>query len=319
MSTEKIKILQAINKNVHSKKWKCMHIGCKNDAINSHLLQKNGTLSLISENSHVVELVQNDYFKMYNGERTLLFKKNSINKVMCHPLFCNIHDTSVFRNIEVGEIDFHNYTSQRLFLYRSLCGELWKKQRNLEFYQRMEKSNRLKILLSNHEKEILRKNLVSHSLGISDLVNYKEKFENPELSSNCFMFKTFEVPFLEICGAGLFSPISNSESYDQTDPFPAVFICIIPFRESLFIMLGKSKEYTNSWIEDYFERWHESHLHNYQQLISDLIASRIESWAISPSLFEKWNNGKLEKLENYWNNNMYNFYTDQKFNINLFN
>lgn len=295
-----------------------MHIGCEDEAINSHLLQKNGTLSLISENSHVVELVQNDYFKMFNGERTLLLKRNSINKVMCHPLFCNKHDTSIFRNIEVGEIDFHNQTSQKLFLYRSLCGELWKKQRNLEFYQRMEKSNRLKILLSNREKEMLRQNLEFHALGISDIINYKEKFENSSQTSSCFTFKTFEMPILKICGAGMFSPISSSESYDQANPFPAIFINLIPFKNSLFIILGKSNEYENTWIKDYFERWNVSHVNTYEQLISDLIASRIESWAISPSLFENWRPKKLGEIERYWNNNMYNLYTSQKFHINMF-
>ncbi|PZV80323.1 hypothetical protein CLV31_11290 [Algoriphagus aquaeductus] len=318
MSAEKIKILQAINKNVHSKKWNCMSIGCNNDAIKSHLLQKNGTLSLISLNSHVVELVENDYFKIYNGERTLVFKKNSLNKVMCHPLFCNRHDTSIFRTIEVGEIDFHNHETQRLFLYRSLCGELWKKKRNLEFYQRMEKSNRLRILLSSQEKEMLQQNIESHALGISDLIYYKEKIENAELSSNSFTFKTFEVPFLEVCGAGVFSPISSTESYDQAEPFPIVLISLIPYKKSLFIILGKSNEYTNNWIESYFKSWNESYPQKYQQLISDLIATRIESWAISLNLFESWKPEKLGEIEGYWNINRYNLYTSQKFYVNMF-
>lgn len=45
MSTEKIKILQNINKNVNNKNWECLHPNCENNAINSHLLQKNGILN----------------------------------------------------------------------------------------------------------------------------------------------------------------------------------------------------------------------------------------------------------------------------------
>lgn len=319
MSTEKIKIIQQINKNVHNKNWKCLHPNCGNSAIKSHLLQKNGILSQISENLHLIELVQNDYFKIYNGEKTLLFKINSTNKIMSHPLFCNYHDTSIFREIEVEEIDFYSIKAQSLFSYRSLCSELWKKQRNFEFYQRMKNSNQMKTLLSNYEKIMLQDKIDSHELGISDLAEYKSMFEELSNGSTYFTFQTFKIPFLQICGSGVFSPISASESHDQKNPLPIVFINIVPKDTFTFVILGKSKQYTNEWIEDYFKKWEANYETLSELLISDLLASRIESWAVSPLLFQNWKNGKLEKLENYWNNNMYDLYTGQKFNINLFN
>lgn len=319
MRTEKIKILQSINKNILNKNWKCLHPNCENNAINSHLLQKNGILNQISENSHLFELVQNDYFKIFNGEKALLFKRNSINKIISHPLYCNYHDTSIFRNIEVGDKDFCNINVQGLFSYRALCSELWKKQRNFEFYLRMKNSNRLSTILSNQEKTTLQVNINSHELGISDLSKYKSMFEESTNTSKHFTFQTFKIPFLKICGSGVFSPISNSESYDQNDPFPIVFVNIIPMNTSSYVILGKSIKYTNSWIEEYFKTWETNYERNFELLMSDLIASRIESWAVSPSLFEKWKISKLEKLENYWNKNMYDLYIDQKFNINLFN
>jgi hypothetical protein len=319
MSTEKIKIIQQINKNVLNKDWKCLYPNCGSSAINSHLLQKNGILSQISENSHLIELVQNDYFKIYNGEKTLLFKINSINKIMSHPLFCNYHDTFIFREIEMEKINFYSIKAQSLFSYRSLCSELWKKQRNFEFYQRMKNYNQMKTLLSNYEKIILQGKIDSHELAISDLAEYKSMFEELSTCSTRFTFQTFKIPLLQICGSGVFSPISNKESYDQKNPFPIVFINIVPMDKFTFVILGKSKQYTNEWIEDYFKRWEGNYETSSELLISDLLASRIESWAVSPQLFQNWKSSKLEKLENYWNYNMYELNTDLKFNINLFN
>lgn len=318
MDTKKIKILQNIYKNVHKKQWKCLYPKCNQGAINSHLLQENGILNQISENSHIVELVENDYFNIAKGEKTLIFERNSINKVMSHPLFCNDHDNSVFKGIETGNIDFNHSNSQLLFSYRALCGELWKKQRNLEFYTRVKNSIILNGLLSEMQKADIQNRIDSHSLGISDLTNYKLKFEKSFYNSTFFKFKTFSIPKLEICGSGLFSPTSESESFNQKDPFPAIFVNLIPMDNLLYIIIGKSLDYTNDWIDNYFLNWERNYATNSGFLISDLIASRIESWAISPSLFEKWKPKKLHEIEVYWNINRYNLSVDQKFDTNLF-
>lgn len=318
MSEEKIKILQGIYKNVINKKWGCLHPNCENPAINSHLLQKNGVLNQISEKSHLYELVQNDYFKIYKGEKTLIFKRNSINNILSHPLFCNYHDTLLFRVIEKSDIDFNQIHSQTLFSYRALCGELWKKYRNLEFYNRLANSNGLKLLLSNHEKLTNKTLIESHTLGISDLLKYKNILEDINQIPNKFTFVTYRVPKLDICGSGVFSPISNNEFPYQENPFPTVFINIVPFNDHLYIILGRSLEFTNHWIDKYFKEWESNYLEKYELLISDLLATRIESWAISPSLFEKWKPFKLGKMEEYWNNNKFNMYVNQSFGINLF-
>jgi len=45
-----LEVTQGIFKNVKSKTWKCLIEGCENNAINSHLLQRNGILNYITEN-----------------------------------------------------------------------------------------------------------------------------------------------------------------------------------------------------------------------------------------------------------------------------
>jgi hypothetical protein len=319
VSINKIKIIQNINKNVLNKKWICMHPNCNSFAINSHLLQKNKIINSISENSHVIELVENDYFKIYNGENNLVFKLNSLNKVMSHPLFCNSHDTKIFRDIETGSIDFFNLNTQILFSYRSLCGELWKKQRNLEFYIRMNSSKSLLFEFSKNEKNQIQDLIYSHSLGIKDLTYYKNKLETKNENSPPFIFKTFKISKLDICGSGVFSPVSEKENIYQEDPFPIVFVNIIPSSDYTFVILGKSLDYSNLWIENYFKDWESSHKAKGKELISDLIASRMESWAISPILYNLWKSKKLKEIENYWNQNRYNMSAYQKFNVNLFN
>jgi hypothetical protein len=92
-------IYQNIRKNVYGKKWPCMAETCEKIAINSHLLQKNGILGNLVEDGHLVQIKPNDLFKIEHGG-FVTFKTIGIDQVISYPLFCNEHDTTIFRSIE---------------------------------------------------------------------------------------------------------------------------------------------------------------------------------------------------------------------------
>jgi hypothetical protein len=117
MNNQKLiqKIYAQINKNIFKQKWECLSDGCSQEAINSHLLQRNGILNTITKNGHLIEVKTEDVFKWEKTEFPLAFNKIGLKNSMAHPLFCDQHDTHIFYNIEKAQIDFyvinHNYFS----------------------------------------------------------------------------------------------------------------------------------------------------------------------------------------------------------------
>ena len=78
-------------KKLNSKKRICMFGDCKEIAIRSHVLQKNGILKEISEDNHLIQLMPANAFKITETGINQ-FKKIGINKVYTFMGFCNHHD-----------------------------------------------------------------------------------------------------------------------------------------------------------------------------------------------------------------------------------
>lgn len=170
---EDAKILQTIFRNVYDKKPNCFI--CSEKSINSHLLQKNGILNLISSNNHLIQIKKKDFFADTKTEN-FDFKPIGIKTAMSYNLFCNSHDTNIFTPIENKELNLEVYENQLLFSYRSLCAELRKKMNNVEIFKRIINSRHFsdrKTLLQNFDSSIK-----FHNLGINDLNWYKNEFEN---------------------------------------------------------------------------------------------------------------------------------------------
>ena len=82
------------------KKRKCVLDDCNNYAINSHLLQRNGILSNISENGHLIERRLLDANRFIRDESPFEFKKVGLKNALSKPLLCGHHDSAVFKEIE---------------------------------------------------------------------------------------------------------------------------------------------------------------------------------------------------------------------------
>jgi len=204
-----LSVLQNITKNVNNKKWECLIDECGQPAINSHLLQVNGILNNLIENGHLIQIKPNDYFD-FEKKGYLTFKSLGIQQAISEYLFCNRHDTEIFKAIEVKEIDFFDYLSQLLFSYRSLCCELRKKMKNIEIFTRIGKSN----TLNNGSKQFIAQEYLDleikgHNTGIKDMTYLKEEMEKEFTiqSIQNFSFKTFKHPLIKLCVSAIFSPI----------------------------------------------------------------------------------------------------------------
>jgi hypothetical protein len=321
---ELLKIITNIRRNVEEKKWICLYPDCNENAINSHLLQKNGILNYLVEDGHLIEIKGNEFVKI-EKEGALISKRVGINKAISQPLFCNKHDTNIFKGIETHPIDFSNSKVQMLFSYRSLCSELRKKQKAIENFTRQEKSHIIQANANPASINYGKKALEGFKIGASDLMKFKIDFEKEILddSPSYYVFKTFTYDLIKVCVSAMFSPIQPDsdaliKAWKQEQPLSSIFINVIPQANALIIIIGYHKNFIDDWIANYIKSWTDLDIHSLQLKLTDLISTRVETWSIAPSLFNKIPKATKNKFVKYWNANSMNLDTTQNANFNLF-
>lgn len=317
---EDFKILQNIFKNVNNKDHKCLI--CDEIAINSHLLQKNGILNLISYNNHIIQIKSNDFFK---AEKEGMIDMNiiGINKAMSYPLFCNLHDTKIFESIETKELNTSIYKSQLLFSYRSLCAEIRKKLKNIEIFERVQKSSHFK--MHSQFLDITKMQIEANTQGVNDMNFFKDEFEKEIFNESIpnFVFETIDFNFIPISVSAVYSPI-NPEFHtleflmNSKEPLNYIFINLIPQNDKLSLIIGYHKNFMDNWIFEYINSWKNIDDKVFRKKITDLLATKIETWAISPVYFESLSKSNINKFKKYWNENAMNLKIDQKIDFNLF-
>ncbi|MBL0127056.1 MAG: hypothetical protein IPP83_06275 [Flavobacteriales bacterium] len=310
------KILEAIDKNVNSKSWPCLYPGCQEVAINSHLLQRNSVLSTLVENGHLYELSTAGSFQLEPG-RIREFKLTSAKKALSEPLFCNHHDHSVFLPIESNDSDWTAYVNQILFAYRSTCSELRKKQRAIETGRRRAQSN---ILSASWAQSRGPQTVEEMRMGIADLEHFKRDMEEDILSgTNHFEFVTCDFPILDVCASAVFTPVVNPiASMIPEEPVSTEFLNIIPTNGRLKVIVGHHKIHVDSPTLSHVHEWSKMDAEALEQKLTNLFASRLETWCLSPRLYRQIPKGKLTGILQFWNNPAHHHLYEEQVDFNLF-
>lgn len=313
---EKRKALEGIQKNVDKKSWQCLYPNCTQPAINSHLLQRNGILSNLTENGHLYELVPCSPFELNPG-RVRKLKLSGIHGSLSEPLFCNEHDASLFESIETANPDWATYKNQLLFAYRSTCSELRKKQRQVEIARRIENSHILSSSWKQSQGPVLVQGM---HLGIRDIERFKLDMEKDLTTGTAhFEFKTHDYPLVEACASAIFSPVVNPvTSAYQDAPLSTVFINIIPAFDRLWVIVGHHRTFADEWALRYVEGWSNYSGPTIEQKLTDLFASRLETWCISPSQYRRIAKTRIAELLVYWNDHNHDHLALQHVPFNLF-
>jgi hypothetical protein len=322
MSNSDLSILETIINNSQSKNWQCQCPGCSDVAINSHLLQKNGILNAIKENGHLIEFKSNPLYYI-EKKGTFNFSKNGINRAFSYKGFCSSHDNNIFKLVEGTNIDFADYRNQLLFSYRALCCEIRKKEIHLETNRRILNSRTFSHFRNNAYF------MLSHdsiSVGIDGLNYYKCEIEKELFgsSNNIFNFKLYKYPFFPVCCNAIFTPLSkhvNREDFDELrrNPLDLVFISLLTFDNSLFVIIGNHKDKSKPWIDNYIKSWSNFNQQESIKEISNLLSTRIETWCMSVSLYNSIKEEKRNKFLEYWNKNYNNLIQYQSADFCLFN
>lgn len=316
-----LKILQTIFKNARTKKHRCLL--CDEYSINSHLLQKNGILNFISTENHIIQIKGNDFFRA-EKEGIMSIKAIGINNAMSYQLFCNSHDTKVFAPIETEAHSLNSYKSHLLFSYRSLCAEIRKKMINVDLFERIKNSSHFKINFELLEMSQLQ--IKANSMGIQDLNWYKEVLELEINNSYCttdYIFEKIDYEFIPISASAVYSPINPEEHTlevleDAEKILNYIFINLIPQEDKLTLIIGYHKLKTDSWIEEYITSWKNLSGLDLEKKLTDLFATKIETWAISPNYWDKLKARNIRAFNEYWNENGNNLRITQNIDFNLF-
>tara|TARA_R110000850_G_scaffold54645_1_gene130058 strand:- start:699 stop:1718 length:1020 start_codon:yes stop_codon:yes gene_type:complete len=262
----------------------CFHPGCIDKSINSHILQKNGILSSIAEEGHVMEMHINKY-----NETEHDFRKIGIKKAFSFNCFCPVHDTSLFKTIEVEEIDFSNYRNLLLFTLRTIYNEKFRKLVNVGMYE---------CLIKNHSAlfdiHYLKGSLSQEKLGINDLQKSEDVIWNDlNTGSESYVFKVREISKKDICLSAFYNYETTLElqnyikkhkkdKEDVTD----IFVNLFPHRNKSIYMMAYKKE-NESQVKAYVNEFFNGSERRLERKITNLMMFQCETWVISNKFFKK--------------------------------
>lgn len=227
------------------KKRICYKDDCTLMSINSHILQKNGYLSNISENSHVTEI--GDFaFK----EKRFQLRDVGIKNAFSFWGFCNSHDTEIFKAIETDpeNIDFESYKVQFLLSYRGALNQIQKKEICIDTKERWLNDPLLKDKI---DVEKIEENIFAEKLAIIEGHHWLNRFKNDMESSSSnslFKFHTVRLPFIPICSSSVFTYETTEEinkmvaEGNEEDILTDIFFNLIPLQTESIFIIGYPKE-----------------------------------------------------------------------------
>lgn len=282
---------------------KCIIESCNENAIKSHLLQKNGIINLIAENQHVRQ-VSYDKFPHVKYKIKLI----GVNQALSFKGFCSYHDANLFRPIEAEEIDFNDYKNQLLFSYRALLKEYRDKELMVDFFTYV-----LNTKIDGFFKDVegLKTVIIGQRFMMWDLeFDMKCIYEDLNSTQQSFNFITLFIPKIDVCASATFSYSSLAEnlvyednSYKKTEPMPAVIVNLIPTLSDTKFIIGYNKV-SEKHIKDKVDKLQKLDQKKLLKEINDLLIRNFEMWACSDSFYQQ--NIKSRELEL---TRLMNFYT----------
>lgn len=293
----------------------CFHPECTKKSINSHILQKNGILSNLEKDRHLMGMGINPF-----RDEIHHFEKIGINVAYSFNCFCNEHDTELFKKIETDDIDFNDYESLLLFTVRTVYNEKFRKLVNYRMRE---------LLIEKHsdlyDVDFLKEQNKQEKLGIKDLEKTEEIIWN-DLKNNkkSYVFGVREIGRLDLCLSAFYNYETTQELYDYKIQYEKdkedvidIFVNIFPHKDKTIFIMGYKEIYApevKSCV-NVFLKESERRLH---RRITNLLMFQCETWVTSIDFY----NSNIKECEDYFgkaahysNNNMNE---RQNFAINLF-
>lgn len=288
--------LDDCRKKAKNSSRECNYPGCNEKEINSHIFQKNGILSSIAKNRH---LIAHD-IDFYNNH-AFAFKRTGLNKVFSFNCFCANHDSELFKAIEsidLDDLDFDCYKNCLLFVMRGVYNELNSKSEVVRFYKCLMKDER-----GLFDKTTLMASLMGNTYGKKDVTDYLKAFwYDLNNGTETFVFRVRRMKRLELC-------LSSSINYETTDELTdyrmqnrkemerlaPLFINFFPLKDCSLLLIGYYKS-DHDKISGYIDNYFGFDDNLTEMSVTNLILFRCETWVCSEDLYLK----KMKSVENYF-------------------
>ncbi len=268
-----------------------MHPNCNEKAIKSHIMQKNGILSSISDDQHLWELSVDHFKQEYIG-----FQRRGINRIYTFTGFCNNHDTSLFSKIETeGAIDFDDYESCLLFALRTAYNEIWTKEVVIKLQECIIKDSGVEIDIA-----MLQESIRQNKLGLADMEFYTSSMWND--LDNCtqsFVFEYREMEQQEICLNSIYTYDTSKEIMDYQHKYgkdmertSEIFVSYFPYANKSILLMGYHKD-DSIKVKSFVNLFFKENIKKTYRRLSSLIAFNCETWVCSNTFYKE----KLEGLD----------------------
>lgn len=288
--------LEGCRKKAKNSIRECNYPGCNEKAINSHIFQKNGILSSIAKDRH---LIAHD-IDFYNNH-AFAFKRIGLNRVFSFDCFCAKHDSELFKAIEsidFDNLDFDCYKNCLLFVMRGVYNELNSKSEVVRFFKCLMKDES-----GLFDKTRLMASLTGNMYGKKDIHDYLKAFWGDlNYGTETFVFRVRRMKRLELC-------LSSSINYETTDELTdyrvknrkemerlaPIFINFFPLKDCSLLLFGCYRmDYDN--IFNYVDMFFSFDEGLAEVGVTNLILFRCEAWVCSEDLYLK----KIKSVENYF-------------------
>lgn len=269
-------------------KHNCESKNCPQNAINSHIIQKNRILDKISERGKVI-ISEVDMFDF----DSFPFKEIGLKNALIFKGFCNEHDTILFRPIEqIDKIDYTNHDNLLLFNYRTLVNEKRRKENLITYWTSLIEDKSISVNNVELESEI--KNA---ELDIIDIAKMLESltidlYSSPK--SPKYTFNVYKTSRKEVCLSSLFTHKIDNKGNPHD-----IIINYFPINDKENILIlgypKTSEKECGPWSRS-FRKKSEKEIFTE---INKLLFRKCEMWACSKGLFEtkiKPIEDKIQKL-----------------------
>jgi hypothetical protein len=312
-------IIETHLRKAQKKRRNCFEYACTERAIDSHILQKNGIISMIAEKGHVIECVIDPFQKDYK----LKFKRTGINDVFTFKGFCNTHDDQLFKEIEKSDFDLSNYHHQLLFAYRTSVNETRKKEIIIDGYDSIKSDPN-----SNVPGWYIDETILGQLMGIKDGEYTRDLLYKNIKSTNTrdFIFYNFELAPVEICICGVYTFETSAEIKKMEieldpkflEPLTDVFITLLPHKNKSILSIGFQRDHNKTCDQIYGKLFRNGDHAAIIQHISDLILLQVENWIVSETFYHKKIKGKENAIKSIINWAQQNLNERISLDFNLF-
>lgn len=301
---KELNILHNIENNVfRNKKWKCMHPGCTEHAINSHLLQRHGLLDNLTNDGHLYEIKYLNPNYWMNNPIRFEFKRVGINDAISRPIFCKHHDNALFKKIENENTSWQNYEAQLLLSYRALCCALRKAEMCIEIHKRINNSSTLSI----KTEEYFDNNLLSIKLELENEKQFIEK-ELHDPKDN-FIFNVYDYPYTGIYASAALGEYNNSNIINHR------FIHLLPLKKQTCCIIGYDKKNADETSISFMESWSDLSNLSFGHKVTYLFTNIIEDFGFSPELYKRISPSQKERIKQYMTSAIREFNISSNFNL----